>query len=190
MAGRMYEWRSGARFGVDPNDAGPELERLRKLNGGIRPQEVVDAARDESSPLHAAFEWDDSVAAEAHRRQVARTLCRSIRVVVKTENNGDMTEPMFVHVSVRQKPTLDDDGNEEGEGEIERYYERPSVVVKNPSLWESAVGSLERRNAQMEETILEMHAYAKRHAGKAAALDQVARATSRTRKAIEKAKAA
>jgi len=43
---------------------------------------VVDEARPPSSLLHPQFEWDDARAAEEHRRNQARNLINSIRVLV------------------------------------------------------------------------------------------------------------
>lgn len=52
-----------------------ELDRIAKKSGGVLwPEKVVDAARDESSPLHSRFEWDDSEAAERYRVWQARQL--------------------------------------------------------------------------------------------------------------------
>jgi len=63
-----------------------ELNRLAKQNGGkITPRMIVDAARDENSPLHDYFEWNDDVAAERYREMQARTLLRSVTLKVSTE---------------------------------------------------------------------------------------------------------
>jgi hypothetical protein len=57
-----------------------ELHAIAARHGNIlRPADVVEAARDTESALHACFEWDDTVAAEQHRLWQARQL---IRVVV------------------------------------------------------------------------------------------------------------
>ena len=61
------------------------IERIRQLeakDGTLDPRNVLDDARDPESPLHSHFEWDDSKAAEAHRMEQARTLIRSVRLVI------------------------------------------------------------------------------------------------------------
>jgi hypothetical protein len=64
-----------------------EVQRLATEHGGVvTPAQVVEAARDPANPLHEEFEWDDSVAAEQWRLAQARTLIRSIRVVVSVHN--------------------------------------------------------------------------------------------------------
>lgn len=63
-----------------------EMERIAALHDGLLPAEaVVDAARSPTSPLHDRFEWDDSVAAHAHRLTQARRLIASV-TITPTEN--------------------------------------------------------------------------------------------------------
>jgi hypothetical protein len=59
------------------------LTSIAKKNGGVLTiDSVLDEARDESSPLHKHFEWDDSVAADAHRRYQARVLIQRCRITL------------------------------------------------------------------------------------------------------------
>jgi hypothetical protein len=68
-------------LGVDAQTAGSELDRIRRRDGTIRPDVVVDEARPEEAPLHPAFEWRDPVAAEQWREHQASTLIKIVRVV-------------------------------------------------------------------------------------------------------------
>jgi hypothetical protein len=68
-------------LGVDAQTAGSELDRIRRRDGTIRPNVVVDEARPEEAPLHPAFEWRDPVAAEQWREHQASTLIKVVRVV-------------------------------------------------------------------------------------------------------------
>lgn len=64
-----------------------ELERLRKAHGGIlKPEEVVEAAKPRTSPLHRCFTWDDDAAAHQWRLEQARRL---LRVFVHIVDDGD-----------------------------------------------------------------------------------------------------
>jgi hypothetical protein len=52
-----------------------ELGRITQQHGGVlRAEDVVEAARPRSSPLHSKFEWNDSKAAHEHRLWQARQL--------------------------------------------------------------------------------------------------------------------
>jgi hypothetical protein len=68
-------------LGVDAQTAGSELDRIRRRDGTLRPDVVVDEARPEEAPLHPAFEWRDPVAAEQWREHQASTLIKVVRVV-------------------------------------------------------------------------------------------------------------
>lgn len=61
--------------------------------GKLTPALVVDEARDPSHPLHPRFEWDDSIAGEAYRRQQAQELIRSVRVQYKGTKGSDGETP-------------------------------------------------------------------------------------------------
>jgi hypothetical protein len=81
------------------------LQTIAEKNQGIlRPEDVVDAARDEKSPLHSKFEWDDSAAAHQYRLCQARHL---INVSVKYIELDKEQVPVRVFVSLtpdRQNP--------------------------------------------------------------------------------------
>lgn len=52
-----------------------ELRRIAKENGGIcSPEEVVRQAKNQRSPLHNLFEWDDTKAGHSFRLWQARKL--------------------------------------------------------------------------------------------------------------------
>ena len=62
------------------------LADLETKTGRLTPDAVVAHAKDEDSPLHECFEWDDSKAAHAHRLDQARSLITSVKVEVRTEH--------------------------------------------------------------------------------------------------------
>lgn len=62
------------------------LAQLETEAGTLTPDIVVQEAEREDSPLHHCFEWDNEKAGHAHRLEQARTLIRSIRVVVTIED--------------------------------------------------------------------------------------------------------
>jgi hypothetical protein len=100
-----------------------ELTRLAKANDGrLTPDNVVDAAEDEASPLHQCFEWDNDAAAHMFRVEQARHLIRSVRVDVTTSHHT-VRVPAFVHdpecergeqgyVSIRQLSSDEDKSRE------------------------------------------------------------------------------
>lgn len=82
------------------------LRELEDKFGHLDPQKVVDAARSKSSPLHRLFEWNDSLAANLHRLEVARRLIGRVRVEVTTSESD--TRPIRAYI---ENPEKDEDEN-------------------------------------------------------------------------------
>lgn len=64
-----------------------ELDRL-KADGLIHPADVVNAARNEDSPLHPLFQWDDGEAAHQYRLLQARKVLQVYVVVQEAEGRN------------------------------------------------------------------------------------------------------
>ena len=88
-----YAYPPGSRRKGDAQVVGEELQRITELHGGqlkhVDP--IIEEARSVTNPLHDQFEWDDSIAAQEHRRNQARRLLACIRVV----NKGSSGPKMF-----------------------------------------------------------------------------------------------
>lgn len=56
------------------------LEGIYEEHGELTPGLILDLARDPHHPLHAKFEWDDSIAAEKFRKSQARAIIREVKV--------------------------------------------------------------------------------------------------------------
>jgi hypothetical protein len=112
-----YAWNRARS--VDPQVFGRTVEDVSARNGGVCPSwALVDEARPEGSPLHRMFEWDDLVAAEAHRRNQARQHIRELRIVKESEGGEELVQA-FVHV-IRV-----------ADGEPVEGYRLTSLVVKS-----------------------------------------------------------
>ena len=98
-----YEFTDGARFQKgarqNPEAVGQHLELLRKkYKGELTPQDVIDDARNNNSPLHSFFEWTDSKAAEQYRLQQARGLIRSVVAIYVNDEKPAVKQRAFVHI--------------------------------------------------------------------------------------------
>jgi hypothetical protein len=83
-----------------------QLEALKVIaardGGFLRPEAVVEEARDEKSPLHGAFCWDDTKAAHLYRLDQAQRLIRKFHITV--EHSVEAIEvPVFIGVSSDRK---------------------------------------------------------------------------------------
>ena len=85
-----YQAAKGAMFGNKKAQIyGEYLETMMQGDLGVTPEEVVKDAKRKKSPLHDAFTWDDSVAANLHRLQQARQLINHIEIVIASEGDGE-----------------------------------------------------------------------------------------------------
>lgn len=78
-------------------DIAKEVLRIQQRDGVCTPQAFVDQARDETSPLHVLFDWDDQTEAEMWRRHKARTIIGRVKVTLK---NGAVRTPAHVSVTI------------------------------------------------------------------------------------------
>ena len=137
MQTKQYSWNQGFNIKADPQLAGPELERILEHGGSAA--DVLAAAEDPTSPLHPAFEWNDSEAARLHRLETARYLIRSIRVTVKIEQQ----EPRTVRVLTALKAAP-----------AELRYQRVEDIISDPL----------KRRAKLNEIRGELQSFKRRYA--------------------------
>ena len=78
-----------------------QLQAVYDQHSELTPDLVVDVARDPEHPLHSRFEWDDSVAGEAWRRQQAHDLIRKVRVVYREADETGPEKSIRVFHAVR-----------------------------------------------------------------------------------------
>ena len=87
----MVTWKVKGFFKADAETV---YKEIAALGDSFSPEQIVEAAREESTELHKCFTWDDTVAAESWRRHQARMLVAQL--VIKTETTG--REPVAVRV--------------------------------------------------------------------------------------------
>ena len=112
-----YQYRAGFRInGIDAQTVGEECNRISETVG-LTPKTLLDANREEGTPLHDYFEWRDDVAAEKYRETQANYIIRSVMIV-----NEETKEPVKVFHSISV------------EGQIE--YKNIDTIVKSKDLTE------------------------------------------------------
>jgi hypothetical protein len=118
-------WKPGYRVkGVDVEKAHAVIKRIDKRDGGATAQALVDAGRSKRSPIHAAFTWDDTAAAEKCRLAEGAYLLRAIEI--KDERNQTVG-PAWVNLEI----TKGDDR--------ERSWHSLKEISSNPELREQAI---------------------------------------------------
>ena len=87
-------------------DAAKCYEEICEIGEEVRPEQVLDKARDESSELHKCFDWDDSSAAEKYRLSQARSVINHLIVVTQETDEPDK-EPVQFRVMLKNEQTKD-----------------------------------------------------------------------------------
>lgn len=85
----IYKWKTGYQNKVSADVAGAVMDQLSKENR-LSARTLVDISRPEDAPLHNAFEWDDTEAAERWREQQGRVLINSI--VIQAEEHPEVQQ--------------------------------------------------------------------------------------------------
>ncbi len=115
-------FRSGTRLpaGIDdPQVVNQAIASLVGADGELTASDIVDAASDSASPIHAAFEWDDAVCGEKYREGQAFYLAGALvdarthqRLYVSryTETN-DVADIGRIRINVRMLPPAAESGD-------------------------------------------------------------------------------
>jgi hypothetical protein len=130
------------------------LEALLSLydrDGGLRPDAVIEEARNEQSPLHEHFEWDDSEAAHRYRQAQARQLI------------GKVT------VSFRDEPSVNVRGFVSMAANHHREYRKIQDVISNEVSRDQIRRSILRQLVQLQNKLRQLDAFA----GLAPSLDDI-----------------
>lgn len=133
-----FKWKAGARITVNAQVAGEMCSEMEKA-GALTAQNLVNANRPEEAPLHEAFEWNDTEAAENWRVHQARHIINSIVLVTEEQE----AEPVRFFFKIEPK---------------EANYESMPVIIRNEdkyaNLLKIALRELEafqRKYSQLEE---------------------------------------
>lgn len=144
---------------ADPQKIGESLAEISKAHGGrLMPEKVLSAAQNKKSPLHSHFEWDDKLAAHAHRLEQARAIIRSIKV--EDEETGEQS-PAYISVAdhgtayrateeVATSRDLQLSVLRQAERELKAFEKRYAMLNDVCELVKSARSKVEERAANLE----------------------------------------
>lgn len=115
-------------------DAQKVAAEIAALGTEIRPQDIVEMARNPETESHKCFEWDDKKAADKYRLVQARTIVCNLVYV------SDDTEEHHEPIRLLYKP------------DAESCYKSTKLILKNQSEYEAllnqCVTDLERLKAK------------------------------------------
>jgi len=104
-------------FKISAKAVGERLSELYQKNGFITRKIVLDDAKDNDSPIHLGFDWNDKVAAENWRLEQAGQLIRNLIITVEKPDDKGETKK----VEVRVFHNIRDDNNPYNKESNSRY---------------------------------------------------------------------
>lgn len=96
----VYKWRF-YQYSVDANTVGETIHRIEEKHGECTANLLLDEAREENSPIHTLFEWDDTTAAEKFRLRQATEIITAIAVVMDDDKKEAPTIRAFANVGAK-----------------------------------------------------------------------------------------
>ena len=112
----IIKWKFDGIYNADPVKCKQEIE---SIGSDVRPQQIVDYAKNPKAELHKCFTWNNDVAAKKWRLQEARQVVCNLVIV---ETNSDGEENMQIRVFHRTD-------NDEG-------YKPIQLILKNKDEYE------------------------------------------------------
>jgi hypothetical protein len=101
------------------------VQQILTEHGGVKPTQLIEAARPRSSAAHNGFEWHDGKAADEFRLIQARQWLRVVRV------KYEEAEERLIHVPPTSRGH--DENGSEG------IYKTSSVIIRSPDEFERAL---------------------------------------------------
>ena len=94
---KLYRYE-GYQFPVPAQVVGELCEKIEERDGEVTRKGLLDASRDEASPTHKLFEWDDDVAAEKWRMYQAGKVLQALKITIITPDREKQTQRAYVNV--------------------------------------------------------------------------------------------
>ncbi len=95
-----YKYSNSYGIKAPAQVAGEQCEKLA-ATGPLTPKRLLDANREEGTPLHNEFEWDDAIAAENYREGQAAHIIRALVVDAEEVAGGDIRATGTIRAYVR-----------------------------------------------------------------------------------------
>ena len=143
----MITWSSGLGERLYKGVSAPMVyDEIAAIGNSATPEQIVEAARDESSELHKCFTWNDTEAAEKWRKQEARQIRHFL--VIRNDEKPDAPQVRafhFVQSGDGYKPTV----------KVFRNPDEYAVLLKRAF---AELRAFEERNRVLESDLSEVFA--------------------------------
>lgn len=97
MVETIIKWSVSGIFKADANKC---YDEIQAIGDEVKPEQVLDKAKDRKSELHKCFDWNDSSAAEKYRLFQAKQVLNHL-IVVKHDMEDPDDEPVQFRVMLK-----------------------------------------------------------------------------------------
>ena len=97
MTETIIKWRINGVFKADANKC---YEEIQQIGDEVKPEQVLNIARNENTELHKCFDWNDTSAAEKYRLHQARQVMKNL-IIVTRDNEAQDREPIQFRVMMK-----------------------------------------------------------------------------------------
>ena len=101
MVETIIKWSINGIFKADANKC---YEEIQQIGDEVKPEQVLDKARDEDSELHKCFDWNDSTAAEKYRLFQAKQVINHLIVIQRNDEEKE-SQPVQFRVMLKNERT-------------------------------------------------------------------------------------
>lgn len=100
MVQTIIKWSINGIFKADANKC---YEEIKQIGDEVKPEQVLDKAKDKNSELHKCFDWNNSSAANKYRLIQAREVIRHLIVIQRDDEKEN--EPIQFRVMLKNERT-------------------------------------------------------------------------------------
>lgn len=143
---KKYSWCY--QMATPADIVGAELEKIEEEHGEVNPSLFLESSRDEKSPTHMMFEWNDRVASEKYRLYQSGNIIRNLRIeYVRDESESQEIE---LEIKNEETPTIAAYMNTTPKGQIIANRDTAHFVNSQRAMISDEIRKTVINNAMME----------------------------------------
>lgn len=137
MVQTVIKWSINGIFKADATKC---FNEIQQIGDEVKPEQVLEKAKDKKSELHKCFDWNDTSAAEKFRLIQARDVIRHL-IVIHQDDEDEEKEPVQFRVMLKN------------ERDRESGYKQTVVMVRDADEYKKL----------LEQAYAELHSFKKKY---------------------------
>lgn len=160
---KKYSWRDGWSPSVSAEIVGGVLSEIEERDGEVTSKAFLDASRDEQSPTHSLFEWDDSIAAERWRMRQSQGIIGQLQIEVVIEETEDSVTDVELHVEEAPEENIRRVPAYVNTNPYGRFGASKATTTGSYVNLESAMSDEDKRRVVLENVLNELSVYQRKY---------------------------